>query len=297
MSEEKLQNPAEEEPLPETERKPNQSEEDALPPPPPPDYLGMTLSSGVAPLEMRFSQINSCQRKLPMAYRTHTYINSITVGVIPPEKYAFAADSTDRGLRLAKWNLEEAITAVRKLENTGRKISFVTARCPARLAFDADVYEWAKQILEETDFHSPEKLCIEFPQSLLFEDIEKARLAVLNLKLLKIKTLLSGCGASDCPVTNLINVPVDYVLLDPAVTTLVDSRDKQTAVSSLIAFLRSMQIDVIGDGVYNDGQITALNRADCVGYIPSSGFHGTVRHGSLRMTIEDAVAQSDEEAY
>ena len=288
--------PADEPAAPEVEPEavgetPAEEEEDE---PTGPDYVGMTLQSGVAPLEVRFSQINSPFRKLPIAYRAHTFINSVTMGVLTPEEYAFAVDGTDRGERLARWNIEQAIAAAKAMEEAGRHVEFITARCSPRLALVDDLFQWMKDILDACDFHSPEKLCLEFPQSLLFEDEDKVRLSILNMKLLKVKTMMSGCGADDCPLGKLIRIPVDLVMLDPSVTVLIDNRNKGNATQSLIGFLRTIPVAVIGEGVYNDQQITALSRSDCFGYIPSSGFQGSVGHGPLRMTLKEAVSQQEE---
>jgi EAL domain-containing protein (putative c-di-GMP-specific phosphodiesterase class I) len=260
-----------------------------------PDYLRMALESGVAPLEMRFAQINSSYRRLPIAYRSFTYVNSVTEGILPPEKYAFAADVTDRGIRLAKWNVLQAIDAIRRFDEAGRHVRFVTARCPARLALVPDLYEWMRSLMEQADFHTPERLCLEFPQSLLYEDEEAVRMALLNMKLLKVPTMMTGCGARDCPVTSLINLPVDYVVLAPWLTALTDSRNKGASVLALLAFLRSLPVEVIGDGVRNDNQIAAFSRSDCLGYIPSPDYEGAVSHGRLRMTLDEAIAQNEEE--
>ena len=260
------------------------------------DYLGMTLHSGVAPLETRYAQINSCYRRLPVAYRSFTYVNSVIEGVIPPEKYAFAADETERGERMSRYNMVQAMRAVEKLQLAGRHVSFVTARCSPRLVRQDDFYGYVKSLLEERGFLYPERLCLEFPRSLFFEDPEQARMAVLSMKLLKVKTMLTGCGDKDAPLTPLLNLPVDYVVLSPLLTGLADHRDHSASVAALIAFLRSIPCGVIGEGAYNDEQISALSRADCFGYIPSSGYEGTATHGSLRMTLEDAVAQPEEEA-
>ena len=258
-------------------------------------YLELALQAGVAPLEMRFSQINSCFRRLPVAYRSFTYINSVIEGVIPPEKYSYAADGTDRGKKLAEWNLKQAIRAIRSFEARGRHVDFVTARCPASLCLEDDLYDWMQAFLKEEDFRKPEKLCLEFSQSLLYEDEEKIRAAILAMKLLGVKTLMTGCGERDCPVSSLIQIPVDYVLLAPWLTVLMDSRGKSTSVSALIAYFRRLDIQVIGEGARNDAQISALSRADCYGYVPSSGYEGSALHGRLRMTLEEAVAQKEEE--
>ena len=259
-------------------------------------YVGETLRSGIKPLEMRFCQINSAYRRLPIAYRSFTYMNSVIEGVVPPEKYAYAADGTDRGLRLAKWNIQEAMRVVEKMRESGRNVQFITARCPAKLAMEPDLYEKMKELLETERFAYPEQLCLEFPQSLLFEEEEQVRAGILALKLLKLKTLMSGCGEDDCPLANLLHIPVDMVLLAPRLTGLVDNRDKGNGVLALLSFLRTIPVEVIGEGALTDDGIRALSRADCMGYIPSPAYGGTVIHGSLRMTLEDAVNQREEEA-
>ncbi len=283
-----------EEEKPEEEKEEKPEEPEAKPEPSSP-YLELALQAGVAPLEMRFSQINSCFRRLPIAYRSFTYINSVIEGVIPPEKYSFAADGTDRGSKIAKWTLKEAIRAIRSFEAGGRHVDFVTARCPASLCLEEDFYDWMQSFLKEEDFRKPEKICLEFSQSLLYEDQEKVRAAILAMKLLGVRTLMTGCGERDCPVSCLIHVPVDYVLLAPWLTALMDSRGKSTSVSALIAYFRRLDIQVIGEGARNDAQISALSRADCYGYVPSSGYEGVALHGRLRMTLEEAVAQKEEE--
>lgn len=260
-----------------------------------PDYLNMTLSAGVKPIEMRFSQINSCYRKLPVAYRSFTYINSVIEGVVSPERYAYAADGTDRGLRISRWNMDQAMRTVKKLEDAGRKTEFVTARCTPKLALQDDPYAFVKETMEAYGFTSPAKICLEFPKTILFEDPVKVRTMLLSLKLLKVRSALAGCGEKDVPLTPLIDLPFDYVILAPWLTALVGDRTKDIVISSLQNFIRSLPCDIIADGLLSDQQISKLNMAGCYGYIPSPSYRGSVEHGRLRMPIDEAVLQKDEE--
>ena len=260
-----------------------------------PDYLEMTIQSCILPLDMRFSQINGCYSKKPLAYRSFTYINSVIEGVIPPERYLYAADETDKGVKLSIWNIMEAIKAVREFEESGRKVDFVTARVSPQIVREVDFYGFIEKILEKCNFDSPEKLCLEFPRTTLYEDLEQTRMALLSMKLLKVKSMMSGCGEKDNPVTNLLTMPFDFVILAPWLTTLSDDRNKQSSIESLISFIHSTGCKIIADGVKNDKQIQVMNRADCYGYIPSSGYTGNVTHGRLRMPLDEAKLQSEEE--
>ena len=270
-------------------------EEYAISKPERPDYLEMTIQSCVLPLEMRFSQINNPYRKLPRAYRSYTFINSVIEGVIPPEKYSFAADQTERGVRLTKWNIAGAIGAVREFEKSGRHVEMVSARVSPQIVREDDFYGFIKDILDEHGFTDVEKLCLEFPKTVLFEDPEKTRMALLSLKLLKVKSLLSGCGDRDSAITPIFKLPFDFVILAPWLAAMASDRTKVTSFESLVGFFRGLEIGVIADGVANDEQIRILSRYDCYGYIPSSGYHGEVEHGRLRMPLNEAVLQQEED--
>ena len=260
-----------------------------------PDYLELTIQSCVQPIEMRFSQINGCYNKRPVAYRSFTYINSVIEGIIPPERYSYAADETERGVRLSRWTVGEAIKAVKKLEEAGRHFDFVTARISPRLVNEVDFYGYIKGLLDENGLDKPDKLCLEFPRTVLYENEEKVRMAVLSMKLLKVRTLLSGVGEKDCPLTPLFNIPFDFLLLAPWLMPFTVDRNKHVAVESLITFLREIGCKLIADGAKSDDQITALSRTDCYGYIPSPAYSGEVEHGRLRMPLDEAVLQQEEE--
>ena len=274
---------------------PEAEEEYAISEPERPDYLEMTIQSCVLPLEMRFSQINHPYRKLPRAYRSYTFINSVIEGVIPPERYSFAADQTERGIRLTKWNIAGAIGAVREFEKSGRHIDFVTARVSPQIVRETDFYGFIKEILDEHGFTDTEKLCLEFPKTVLFEDAEKTRMALLGLKLLKVKSLLSGGGDRDSAVTPVFTLPFDFVIFAPWISAMANDRSKINSLESLIGFFRGLECEVIADGIMNDDQIKFLSRFDCFGYIPSSGYHGEVEHGRLRMPLGEAVLQEEED--
>ena len=258
------------------------------------DYLEMTIQSCVLPLEMRFSQINGTYRRYPRAYRSYTFINSVIEGVIPPEKYSFAADQTERGIRLTKWNIKEAAAAVKAFEKAGRHIEFVTARISPQIIKEVDFFSYIKGILDECELTDYSKICLEFPKTALFENREELRTAVLSLKLLKVRSALSNFGDRDSAVTPLFEIPFDYVILAPWLIENVNDRTKEIPFESLVNFIHGLGTGIIVDGVKNDDQLTILSRYDCFGYIPSPAYEGEVEHGRLRMPLDEATLQEEE---
>lgn len=260
-------------------------------------YVRQTVESGVPPLELRYTAINGCYAKMPFAYRTATFVNSVVMGVLRQEEFSFATNLTETGIRLAKWNILEAARHLKAFEDAGRHVEWISVRCPVALAMNVDLYEWMLAVIRESGLQDPSKLCLEFPQSLLFCKEEKARLSVLDMKLLKVRTLLSGVGGVDCPTARLTAIPVDMVLLDEKTTALTNDRNKPNVVPTMVQYLRSMRTEVIANGVSDDDQIRSLNRAECIGYITAKDYKGTTEPGSRRMPLAQAIAQREEEKY
>jgi len=260
-------------------------------------YVRQTVESGVPPLELRYTAINDCYSKMPVAYRTATFVNSVVMGVLRQEEFSFATNVTETGVRLAKWNILEAVRHLEAFANAGRHVEWISVRCPIALAMNVDLYEWMQAVIAESGLKDPSKLCLEFPQSLLFCKESKARLSVLDMKLLKVRTMLSGVGGVDCPTARLTAIPVDMALLDEATTALTNDRNKPNVVPTMVQYLKSMRVDVIANGVSDDDQIRTLNRAECIGYTTAKDYRGTTEQGARRMTLAQAIEQREEEKY
>lgn len=258
------------------------------------EYVRMSVESGVKPLELRYTSINACYSKMPIAYRTITRINSVTAGVLTPTDYAVTTEATREGMELACWSIGEAMRHLRAFEKAGRHIAYIAVRCPVALAANGRLEETMKRLLNENGCNHPEQICLEFPASLLHHPTETLRTAMLDMKLMKVKTMMSGCGGSDCPMANLLAVPVDRVLLTPAMTHLAGSRDYPAVLPALLQYLRSMRVEVLAEGVENDSQIQILNRTDCAGYIAAENYAGSAGRSRFDMTPERAVAEKEE---
>ena len=261
---------------------------------PKPDYVKMTISSGILPLEMRFCGVYDCYSKRPVAYISYTYMNSVLSGVIPPEKYTYSSDLSNKGIELSKWNIIHAIDAIKAMTEEKPHVKFITARVSPKMLLVDDLYSFLKGIFDNEGFTTPEKLCLEIPKTVLFEDEERVRLAILNTKILKVKTMMTGFGDKDTPISMLMNLPFDYVLLAPWLTRRIGDADEGNKVLALLAYVKSLGIGAIGNGVLDNNQISILLRDEAFGFIPSTRFKGTKVYYKLRMTLKEAIEEEGE---
>lgn len=253
-----------------------------------------TLDAGVLPLVLRYRQINACDSRLPIAYRTETIVRSTALGYLTQREYQHACENTEVGFRMAEWSIVEAMKHITHFVEAGRDVQWISVRCPSSMVERVDFYKWMKRLIRENHFRYPAKLCLEFDTSLLSKKTEPARLAILDMKLLGVKTLLVGCADADCPMARLVQIPVDMVMLAPSVTKWTGNRNKPQVVPSLIPYLRSMRTEVYAAGVQNDEQISLLNRLECVGYTTASSYEGK-NPTERNLGVRKALAQKDTE--
>ena len=247
------------------------------------DYVKMSVDAGVAPLELRFIPIVNPESDFPIAYRTRTQIHSVILGELPPEEYTYVSDKREVGTALLRHSLQHAVTALNAFRKAGREVAFLTVRCPAELVDNADLYAEISQVLQKNPSVDPQKLCLEFPATLMDRQTEKARTAVLDMKLLKIRTALTGCGAEEFPIAKLLTVSPDIVFLDPGATAYAGSRNKPQLLSALVSLIQAMRIDAIAEGT--EAQRRAMRGTDCVGFVHTDG---------VSLSLDEALAQKEE---
>ena len=233
------------------------------------DYVTMSVDAGIAPLELRFIPIVRPGSGDIIAYRTRTLIHSIILGELSPEVYSSVSDRREVGILLLRHALQHAITALSAFDRAGRKVQFLSVRCPAELVETADLYGEISAVLQKNPTVDPQRLCLEFPASLMDQQTQKARTAILDMKLLKLRTALVGCGAEEFPVAKLLTVSPDIVFLDPSATAFAGSRNKPQLLSALVSLVMSMHIDAIAEGT--KAQRDAMRGTDCIGFLHTDG--------------------------
>lgn len=256
--------------------------------------VSRTLDSGVLPLVLRYYQINRCDTAMPIAYRTQTIVRSMSHGYLTPKEYAAVCESDEIGFRMAEWNVCEAMRHITRFVESGRKLDWISVCCPSGMVEKVDFYLWMKRLIKKNKFRYPTKLCLEFNTTLLGRRTDAARLAVLDMKLLGVKTMLTGCADETCLTARLVDIPVDLVMLSPSATKWTGSRNKPQLVPTLVSYLKSMRTQVYADGVLNDEQIRLLSRFECEGYATASSYKGE-RATCRNMGVRKALAQKDTE--
>lgn len=211
------------------------------------DYVRLSVDSGVEPLELRFFPYVAMDAG-SMAYRTETIIHSVILGSLTEKDFGRVVDKRECGLTLFEHTIQHLINAFWKLDKEDSKIEFFSVRCPAVVVRNYSLYEIITQILAKNPGFPSNRLCIEFHSDILNGDKEKAATAMKDLKLLQVKSLIVDSGEDDFPLSRLVTVTPDYLLLSEEATKWAGNRNKPRFLSSMIDYVRSMDVKVFATG-------------------------------------------------
>lgn len=243
-----------------------------------------SVEAGIKPLVLNYLPFIRCDSDNPVAYRLTATLRSIIMGELTEKEYISVSDKKDCGIDLFKNIFKKAVIAAKKFKKAGRNIDFLAVHCPSSAVEKIDLYEFLAGIKKENPRLDPTRICLEFDEGVFEKDTESAKKALLDTKLLGFKTMIRGCGSETFPVSKMLTVSPDHVVLDPSFTEWAGSRNKPALVSSFISYLNSMNVTVYAEGT--DEQRKAMRRLDCVGFMLKD---------VAPLTFEEAIAQKEAE--
>lgn len=252
------------------------------------------IAADVYSLELKYQVISDCYNKYPFAFRAETIANSVYLGRLTQADYSYATDkSEDVGIRLAKWSVISAIRDINDLLEVGKKPAFVSVRCPAALADTDDLYKEIKTLTDRYGLKDKTRLCLEFSQSLLYLTGEKAAKNITDMKILGVQTMVTGVGAYDCPASKLLEIPVDWCMIDPMTTRLSADPDKPRVVSTFSQYLKSMDVKLLAEDAENDDQVNTLMRLDYAGVTAAKSYQGAIKYPVRGASIEEIAKMAE----
>lgn len=246
-------------------------------------YVQLQLDSGLVPLEPVYYPIIVVDGVNPIAFRSSTKINSIMMGEMKEENYVRVSDNRSVGIELLKHNVQHAIAALKAFDKAHKRCDFISVRYPAGIIEIGNMYEVLKEVLLKNPSVDPSRICVEFTEDLVDKDSEKARLAVLDMKILKLRTALVGVGKEDSKVSKLVTIPVDYAMIDKEATKWAGDRNKPHLFNSLLSYIKAMGVQSIVIG--KEEKKKEMRFSDAIGFM---------FEGIDPISLDEAVALAEE---
>ena len=187
--------------------------------------------------------------------------NHPTKGLLMPDEFIELAEETSMIADIGHWVLYEACKQLKEWQDIGYSDITIAVNLSARQFKDPELVETVESVIKETGIR-PEDLELEITESIALDDITYSIDTIQRLKEIGIKFSLDDFGTGYSSLNYLKYLPVSNLKLDKNfMASIIENSSDKAMVTAIITMAKSLDLDVIAEGVENNAQVTFLKDA------------------------------------
>ncbi|WP_332853548.1 putative bifunctional diguanylate cyclase/phosphodiesterase [Duganella sp. S19_KUP01_CR8] len=187
--------------------------------------------------------------------------------MVSPASFIPLAEETGLVLSIGHWVLETACAQLAAWQSVPQMAHLVLAINVSAQQFHQP--DFGKEVRSALDRHGvdPRLLKLELTEGVLLEKIEETVACMQALKAIGVRFSLDDFGTGYSSLQYLKRLPLSQLKIDQSfVRDLVSDSSDQVIVRTIIAMARSLQLDVIAEGVETQAQRALLEELGCRRY-------------------------------
>jgi diguanylate cyclase (GGDEF)-like protein len=193
-------------------------------------------------------------------------------GLISPGEFIPLAEDTGLIVPIGDWVLYEACRQNKAWQVAGYSPISISVNISSRQFSTSDMRATLEKVLLETKLDA-KYLDIELTETLIMKDPEKIAGVLNELKSLGVRISMDDFGTGYSSLSMLKKLPIDCLKIDQSfVRDLATDSDDAAITATIIAMSRSLNLEVIAEGVEQTQQLAYLRELDCEkmqGYLAS----------------------------
>jgi diguanylate cyclase (GGDEF)-like protein/PAS domain S-box-containing protein len=188
-------------------------------------------------------------------------------GAVSPARFIPLAEESGQILALGQWVLESACAQLRAWQSVPAMSQLAVAvNVSARQFHQPDFCGQVHSALRRYGV-DPGLLKLELTEGVLLENMEDTIASMQELRGMGVRFALDDFGTGYSSLQYLKRLPLDQLKIDQSfVRDLASDGNDQAIVRTIIAMARSLNLDVIAEGVETDAQCALLGQLGCQSY-------------------------------
>lgn len=184
-------------------------------------------------------------------------------GLVPPDEFIPICEETGLIVPLGAWVLEQACRTTRQWHDQGYDNLHVAVNLSPRQFQDQKLVERIRQILQQTGL-SPHRLELEVTESVVMHSVEDAILTMRALTDLGLRLSMDDFGRGYSSLYHLKRFPMSTLKIDRSfVADVANDPDDASIVDTIISMSRSLNLQVVAEGVETKEQLDFLRQRHC----------------------------------
>jgi diguanylate cyclase len=182
-------------------------------------------------------------------------------GEILPEEFIAIAEETGLIVPISRWVLHEACLEAARIRASGHPEFRIAVNLSPRDFGEVDLADTIRDILAETGL-PPAGLEIEITENMKVDDI--ALMTMRTLSSLGVRVVVDDFGVAYSALGYLKRLPIRAVKIDRTfIRDAGEDQQDRAIVRAIVALARSLDLEIIAEGVETREQWTFINELNC----------------------------------
>jgi len=185
------------------------------------------------------------------------------LGAVPPDLFVPVAEEAGLIIPIGAWVAERACRDMAEWSARGLPPLRVAINLSGRQLDDDSLLTVIRRILEAHDL-AAERLELEVSEDLLLLHPQRAAARLEELRAMGLRVSLDDVGGGHLPLSDLTAFPFDCLKIDRSlVSRVADHRREAALAQAIVAMAKSLDLEVVAEGVETDPQLDFLRRNGC----------------------------------
>jgi EAL domain-containing protein (putative c-di-GMP-specific phosphodiesterase class I) len=185
------------------------------------------------------------------------------LGSVPPSRFIPVAEETGLIVPLGEWVLRTACLQNKLWQESGYPHLKIAVNVSSRQFNGGRLVDTVNIILNETGL-DPHSLELELTEGVLMENTEITGAVLSQLKALGVDIALDDFGTGYSSLSYLNSFPIDVIKIDQSFArNITNDRNSGAIALAIIALSRSLNLEVVAEGVELEPQLDFMRRHGC----------------------------------
>lgn len=187
-----------------------------------------------------------------------------TLGALEPAEFIAISEEANLAGELDRWVLRTALHQLRQWKDSmpGLRIDMRVNISPAQLV-TIDLVEQVRRALGDNGLGGSE-LCVEITEHAALSDLQRTRATLKGLHELGVQVAIDDFGTGHSSLSNIKDLPVDWVKIDRVFVEDLGIRDDDLAiVRAIMGLATAFDLGVVAEGVRTEAAVQTLLALGC----------------------------------